>query len=116
MADDNPGRPEGRRLERKGGDRRAHVDRRRTVVPWTGAEHRRANRRNAIDRRGLPFGVFYKSSDPLAVLYDWLRDHCSGKWSVGIEAAGEDPFKKSVKVLFELESDKDTFMAVVVRG
>ena len=49
-------------------------------------------------------------------MYDWLRDHCYGKWSVGIEAAGNDPFKKAVKVLFELESDKDTFMTSVVRA
>ncbi|MBT4934839.1 MAG: hypothetical protein HOL66_09650 [Rhodospirillaceae bacterium] len=111
MVDDKP-----EHLERKSSDRREQSDRRCTVAPWTGKERRQGNRRQAIDRRGLPFGVYYKSSEPLAILYDWLRDHCYGKWSVGIEAAGNDPFKKAVKVLFELESDKDTFMTSVVRA
>jgi len=116
MAADNPEQPEETHLKRKSSDRREHVDRRSTVAPWTGAEHRQANRRNAMDRRGLPFGIFYKSSEPLAVLYDWLRDHCSGKWSVGIEQIAEEQVRVSVKVLFELEGDKDTFMTDVVRG
>lgn len=107
---------EDKHLKRKGSDRRAHADRRSAIAPWTGDERRSGNRRQAADRRGLPFGVHYKTSEPLAVLYDWLRDHCYGKWSVGIEAVGSDPFKKAVKVLFELESDKDTFMTSVVRG
>jgi hypothetical protein len=108
--------PEDKQLQRKAGDRRERTDRRRTIVPWSGLERRQGNRRQAIDRRGLPFGVHYKTSEPLAILYDWLRDHCYGKWSVGIEPAGSDPFKKAVKVLFEMESDKDTFMSNVVRG
>lgn len=116
MTENIPQAPEGEQLKRKESDRRSHVDRRRNVAPWTGAEQRQANRRNAIDRRGLPYGVFYKTSDPLVVLYDWLRDQCSGKWSVGIEAVGDDPIRKSVKVLFEQESDKLTFMANVVQS
>jgi hypothetical protein len=115
MAEDIPEQPEDRQLKRQAGDRRSAVERRHSIAPWGGGERRRANRRNASDRRGLPFGVFYKTAEPLAVLYDWLRDQCAGKWSVGIEPAGDDPFKKSVKVLFELEADKDSFMANVVR-
>jgi len=116
MIDDIPQQSEQEQLQRKSSDRRTHSDRRRTIAPWTGDEYRKANRRNAIDRRGLPFGVFYKSTEPLPVLYAWLRNNCGGKWSVGIEEAEEEAVKKTLKVLFEQESDKDTFMENVVRN
>jgi len=115
MAEDEIEQREGDAHERSESDRRAHVDRRHTVAPWTGVENRQNNRRHAIDRRGLPFGIFYKTEEPLAVLYAWLRDHCYGKWSVGIDQGEEEPIKKSVKVLFELENDKDQFMETVIR-
>jgi hypothetical protein len=41
----------------------------------------------------------------MAVLYEWLRDHCKGKWSIGIESVNNAPFKKTEKVLFQLEAD-----------
>lgn len=116
MSEDTPGPSESGQKERSGSDRRGHVDRRRNVAPWAGDERRKANRRKAVDRRGLPHGVHYKTSEPLAVLYDWLNDHCYGRWSVGIDGAGEDPVKKSVKVLFEMEKDRNKFMETVVRG
>ena len=116
MGDDTSERPEETLKERSGCDRRSHIDRRRKVAPWTGDNHREGNRRKATDRRGLPFGVFYKTNKPMAILYDWLGAHCYGKWSVGLEQAEDNPLKKAVKVLFELENDKDTFMQEVVRS
>jgi len=102
--------------DRKKTDRRSHVDRRSAMAPWQGQEQLDTNRRKAVDRRGLSHGVFYKTDSPLDVLYDWLRDHCKGKWSVGIESANNDSVKKSVKVLFEQEADKKNFVDSVVRG
>ncbi len=101
--------------ERDKSDRRSHIDRRSNIAPWTGTERRIVNRRQAIDRRGLPHGVFYKANGPLKVLYGWLRDNCYGKWSVGHEKGGPGTTKKTVKVLFELESDKANFLETVVR-
>ena len=101
--------------ERSRSDRRNGYDRRSNVEPWEGDERRIFNRRQAVDRRGLPHGIFYRTDDPLGALYDWLRKHCIGKWSVGLEE-DNDQGKKAVKVLFETERDKDLFMETVVRS
>lgn len=116
MSEEIPEQPEKERAERSRSDRRAGVDRRSSVTPWQGVERRTNNRRQAIDRRGLPHGLFYKTGNPLGDLYNWLRQNCIGKWSVGIEEGAETQEKKTVKVLFELERDKDTFMEGMIRG
>ena len=109
MCNINPEAPLSGQCERSGSDRRSHIDRRRTVAPLTGPERRSANRRHAIDRRGLPYGVHFKTGEPLIVLYRWLRRNCIGKWSVGLESDKKAQDKKSVKALFEIASDKDKF-------
>ncbi len=116
MDDGTPDPAEDRRDEKSGSDRRTQGDRRSTVAPWTGVERRKSNRRMTADRRGLPHGIFYKTNDPLADLYNWLSDQCYGKWSVGLEEQAEGATKRTVKVLFELESDKNNFMDTVVRA
>ena len=101
---------EDKKKDRSGSDRRSNIDRRRTIAPWKGEDYRKLNRRKADDRRGLPHGVFYETDDSLDALYEWLGGRCRGKWSAGLEQADKSQAKKSVKVLFELESDKNSFM------
>jgi len=66
--------------------------------------------RTLYDRTDLRHHLFYNfpchsGGGPMAVLYEWLRDHCKGKWSIGIESVNNAPFKKTEKVLFQLEAD-----------
>ena len=100
----------------RGPDRRSGLDRRLDDLSYEGPDRREFNRRQSIDRRGLPFGIFYKSDKPVVILYDWLKEYSEGKWGVGIEPAKGEAGKKSMKVLFELESDKINFLNTVVRG
>ena len=100
----------------RGPDRRVGEERRRENLAYDGPDRRKFNRRQTMDRRGLPFGVFYKSDKPIAILYDWLKEFCVGKWGVGIDAVEGEAEKKSMKVLFEKKSDKENFLNTVVRG
>ncbi|NQV47642.1 MAG: hypothetical protein HQ504_07655 [Rhodospirillaceae bacterium] len=100
----------------RGPDRRSGRDRRLEDISYDGADRREFDRRQSIDRRGLPYGVFYKTDKPIVILYDWLKEYCIGKWGVGIEPVKGQADKKSMKVLFEKESDKENFLNTVVRG
>jgi len=102
-------------IERKG-ERRADGDRRHAEKPHAGPERRSFERRRSIERRGLPFGIFYKTDESLNVIYDWLHGNCRGKWGIGIEPLAGDATGKAVKVLFEIEAEKTAFMEQVVRG
>ncbi|NQU61959.1 MAG: hypothetical protein HQ512_12580 [Rhodospirillales bacterium] len=96
-----------------GGERRALESRRETEDPFKGEEQRNEqDRRAETDRREMAFGVDCKTSGSLTTIEDWLDDHCQGTWKLIIleMEVAEDLAKKNVKVMFELEHDKDQFV------
>ena len=46
----------------------------------------------------------------LAVIEDWLEHHCHGSWAIVLDGVDETLLKKRIRINFELESDKDTFV------
>ncbi|MEK7244862.1 MAG: hypothetical protein AAB223_02460 [Pseudomonadota bacterium] len=66
-------------------------------------------------RRRTVYGVEYVTADSLSNLEDWLDANCQGKWSLGLEGMDEKRVKKTVKILFEEEGDKQRFIATFAR-
>jgi hypothetical protein len=85
-------------FERRQGDRRR------------GSEAPNQERRGK-DRRQWTFGVLYRTVFPLSRVEDWLELNTKGRWAVALEDIGEGFTSKTVKVSFELESDKNAFVA-----
>lgn len=70
---------------------------------------KRQSKRQIGDTRGLTHGIIYTTSDSITALEDWLNDNCLGKWSMELIAMDDDLLRKRVKIMFELDSDKQSF-------
>lgn len=101
---------------RVGEDRRSLLDRREGDEPSDGQEQRQPEGRRQSDRRVLRFGVLYTMSYPIAVVEDWLGKHCDGGWGLMLEDLDEGLERKTIRVLFEFESDKQKFTNMVQRS
>jgi hypothetical protein len=67
--------------------------------------------RRGKDRRQWAFGVLYRTAFPLSRVEEWLELNAKGRWAVALEDIGEGFTSKTVKVSFELEDDKNAFVA-----
>ena len=54
-------------------------------------------------------------SGPAAEVEDRLEDHCDGVWRVMLEDLDESLERKTIRVLFEIENDKQKFKNMVRR-
>jgi hypothetical protein len=54
--------------------------------------------------------ISYRTDDRIVILEDWLDENASGSWSMGVENPKTDESLKRVKVVFEIEDDKISFM------
>jgi len=62
-------------------------------------------------RPELTCGVLYTCYGSLIDVEDWLDGHCQGAFSFAIDQIDEDLVKKTVRIMFELESDKALFIS-----
>jgi len=84
--------------KRKGHDRRSGGDR-------AGPERRQS------DRRGMAYGVLLSTARSVASIEDWLEPNCEGDWTIVLDEIDDDNFgKKRLRIMFELESDKQKFI------
>jgi len=58
----------------------------------------------------LAFGVLYTCYGAMWEIEDWLDDNCQGQHSLVIDTIDEDLVKKTLRIMFELESDKTSFV------
>ena len=79
------------------------------------ADQNPSDRPKKSARRRTVYGVEYVTADSLSNLENWLDNNCQGKWSLGLEGMDELRVKKTVKILFEEESDKLRFIATFSR-
>lgn len=63
------------------------------------------------DRRRMTCGILYSCYGAIGEVEDWLDDHCQGDFDLVLEGMDEDLIRKSLKIMFELESDKATFIS-----
>jgi len=95
-------------------DRRELDDRREDENFFGDADRRSLADRRQGARRKLTCGVLYTTSGAVTEIEDWLEDNCQGDFSLGIEDMDDELIKKSLKILFELETDKQRFIKVHV--
>ncbi len=75
----------------------------------SGQSFKGLNRRNGADRRGLRFGLTFKTTEPLAPLEEWLAESFPDLHRFTIEDMSEDLSVKHVRVIFANETDRATF-------
>ncbi len=63
------------------------------------------------DRRRMTCGILYSCYGTIGEVEDWLEDHCQGDFDLMLEGMDEDLVRKSLKIMFELEADKATFIS-----
>ena len=74
--------------ERRGLERRNPAPQDATAAAPGG--HDRHDQRQSGDRRALPFGVLYSTSESIVFIEDWLDDNCKGRWKVSLEEMDEE--------------------------
>jgi len=67
--------------------------------------------RRQKDRRQWPPGVLYRTAFPVSRIEDWLEEHVGGHWTIAQESEGEGFTSKILKISFELEADREAFVA-----
>ena len=97
--------------ERRGGDRRSGRDRRQTQKAMLRGTNRRSGkeRRSGGDRRGLTAGESYTHDQTLRNLQAWCADKCQGQYKLWLSEGAD----KSLRFRFELDSDRDRFLAML---
>ncbi len=59
----------------------------------------------------MMFGVIFTMASSLVELEEWLDANCEGTWNVALDDLDDSLVTKTVKIMFELESDKLSFKA-----
>lgn len=98
--------------------RRSEEERRqRDESPPDGEERREAHDRRKVDnRRGMAYGILYKTAAGMTQIEDWLEDYCQGKCSLVLTELDDELVKKSFRIMFELKTDKDEFIEKFIKG
>jgi len=86
---------------RSGDRRRAGSD-----AHYTGPE-----RRIGADRRGLSYGLKFKTKRAVAPIEEWLDRYMPGQHRLTIEGMSDDLTTKDVRVVFATEEQRTTFRA-----
>lgn len=85
--------------------------------PFEGVDRRQnIDRREASDRRGMRFGVIYKTVGSMTEIEDWLDDTCDGEWNLILQDMDDQLIQKTLRVMFEFEEDKKKFVELYARG
>jgi hypothetical protein len=98
---------------RVGEDRRSLTGRGEGSEPADGDYQNDPAHRRSTDRRVLRYGLLYAMSRPVAEVEEWLDTHCDASWNVMLEDLDDNLERKTIRVLFELESDKQNFVHMV---
>ncbi|MGY9015325.1 MAG: hypothetical protein ACKVG9_08570 [Rhodospirillales bacterium] len=59
----------------------------------------------------MRYGLIYSTNGSISEIEEWLEEFCVGKFQVSLEDMDADLSTKSVRVLFENESDEINFKA-----
>jgi hypothetical protein len=98
--------------------RRSDASRRLDGCTADGQEKRAATveRRSPSDRRKTLFVISCKTNGSITRIEDWLDENCKGECWVVLQAVGRDLVRKSLKIMFRLESDRALFHNHYAKG
>ncbi|MEK9755378.1 MAG: hypothetical protein VW338_19490 [Rhodospirillaceae bacterium] len=66
-------------------------------------------------QRRFSLGVLFSTTGAVADVEDWLDESCTGDWNLAVEGMDETLTKKSLRILFEKEADKQVFITNFAR-
>ncbi len=95
---------------RSDSDRRSSGERRQSAEGAAGAERRVSGERRVGDRRIMRYGVRFATRRSIVMIEDFLDAECKGDWHVFLEGIDDNLDKKKVRLMFELEEDKNLFL------
>ncbi len=55
--------------------------------------------------------IHFKTRGPVMDIEDWLEENADGIFATGIESVDDESGVKTIKIVFENESDKNRFLA-----
>ncbi|MEQ8322267.1 MAG: hypothetical protein RH946_18545 [Rhodospirillales bacterium] len=85
-------------------------DRRKT---GSDAHYSGLDRRAGVDRRGLGFGLKFKTERAIGPIEDWLHEHMPHQHRLTIEGMSDDLTTKEVRVVFAREDQRVIFKAAL---
>lgn len=91
-------------------DRRSDEGRQAPGGGYPGADRREA------DRRVMVHGLLLSTARTVASIEEWLEPNCEGDWTIVLDGLDEEVLgKKRLRIMFELETDKQKFIAEFTR-
>ncbi len=97
--------------------RRDVDDRRQSDEPFEGEDRRTTpERRLGADRRSMTYDVTCKTSGAITRIEDRLNERCVGKWNIRLQGMDDKLITKSLRIMFELESDRKNFHDYYVKS
>ena len=97
--------------------RRSVDDRRQSDEPFEGEDCRTTpERRSGADRRSMTYDVTCKTSGAITRIEDRLKERCEGKWNIRFQDMDNKLITKSLRIMFELESDRKKFHDYYVKS
>lgn len=58
----------------------------------------------------MVYGVLLSTARPVTAIEDWLEPNCEGDWAIVLDEIADDFGKKRLRIMFELEADKQKFI------
>lgn len=60
----------------------------------------------------MMYGLLLSTARTVASIEEWLEPNCEGDWNIVLDGIDEDVLgKKRLRIMFELEADKQKFIA-----
>lgn len=87
-----------------GSDPRADERRKESKASFDGPD-----RRQGADRRGLKYGLKFKTSSAVGPIEDWLNDNFPGESHLAISGMSDDFAVKEIQVSFASADDRQNF-------
>lgn len=97
------------RERRSGKDRRLGIERRKQPSGFEGKERRFGPDRRKAERRRIAHGVLMRTPRSISYIENWLEKNCHGKWRIILVDIDEDLATKEIRIMFELQEDKNLF-------
>ena len=97
--------------------RRDVDDRRQSDEPFAGEDRRTTpERRSDAERRDMTYNVKCKTSGATATIENYLNERCEGKWNIRFQDMDDKLITKSLRIMFELASDRKNFHDYYVKS
>ena len=75
------------------------------------AQGHKSQQKKTAGSKGLSCGVEFKTSGSVVKVEEWLEANAVGKYTIGLGGIDDQSQEKTLIIMFQLESDKTSFLA-----